>query len=130
MTLRKLCARGADAFPRGLSSISHRPAQKHRPAPSPLAIGKRWSAQVQFRCHPAAEGVSDLAAVWSKKVKSRSARPIAISKDGWAIARLLFIWHHPQSSRRAHWLDSFARRRISLSAPQALPLAALRKNRD
>ena len=81
-------------------------------APSPAAIGKRWSMPARFRCRPVAARASASVAVWCKKARSRSARPIAISKAAWAIATRWSISVRPPSSRRARWPDLFARHKV------------------
>src|SRR5947199_10486952 len=127
-TPHKCCEPGADRWPTASSFISLRRALKCKPDRNRTAIGKLYWARARFRYRPVVAHASDWDAVWCKKAKSRSVRRIAISKDAWAIAMRSFISPRLLWSPQARWLDSFARRQISVNALSPPQSDALKKN--
>ncbi len=90
------------------SFILRRPAVRCRTKRRGAACGKRCWMRARIRCRRDADRASAWAPGCSKRARSASRLPIAISKDAWVRAMRSAIWAAPRWSRRRRSPATFA----------------------
>src|SRR5207244_1340199 len=116
--------------PNEVKTMVSLPEMQRKRVPIQTAMGRHSWARAPSRSRRAAARASVSAAVSCKKVRPRSARPIAISKAGWATATHSFISLRPRWSPPARSPGSFARRPISPKGRPARRCDARKRRQD